>query len=259
MRKRYARKRGIYWLPNLITTLSLFCGFLAVMQVLEGKFEIAALLLFVSAVLDAFDGFVARATGTATRFGAEYDSLNDAVVFGAVPALSVYLWAFADIGAGQIWHRVGMLLTFFYLASTLLRLARFNSQHAGDRRFFRGLPSPAAAMMIMSLIWAWQDLGYEGERFVWLVSGAVVAVSTLMVSNFSYYSLKGVDLQGRVPFVALFAIVAGFVIAAIDFPRFVFFLSLLYVLSGPFLYLFRRWRKPASGIKNDQARWGRTR
>ena len=259
MRAHHGRKRGIYLLPNLITTVSLFCGFVAIMQALEGRFETAALLLFISATLDGLDGYVARATGTATRFGAEYDSLNDAVVFGAVPALAVYLWAFADIGAGQIWHRVGMLSAFFYLASTLLRLARFNSQHASDRYFFRGMPSPAAAMLVMSLIWAWQDFGYEGDRFVWLVSGAVVTVSILMVSNFSYYSLKGLDLKGRVPFVALLAIVAGFAIAAIDFPRFIFFLSLIYMFSGPFMYLFRKWHKPAPKITGDRTRWRQSR
>ncbi len=255
MHRQPGRKRGIYLLPSLITTVSLFCGFLAIMQILEGRFETAALLLFVSAALDVLDGGVARATGTSTRFGAEYDSLNDAVVFGVAPALAIYLWAFADIGAGDIWHRVGMLSAFFYLASTLLRLARFNSQHGNDRYFFRGLPSTAAAMLIMSLIWAWQDLGYEGERFVWLVSGIVVIVSALMVSNFSYYSLKGIDLKGRVPFVALFAIVAGFVIVLIDFPRFIFFLSLIYMVSGPFLYLFRKWHKPAPKTKDDKPRW----
>lgn len=244
--KHGKKRRGIYLLPNLITTVSLFFGFLAIMQALEGRFETAALLVFVSAVLDGFDGYVARMTHTATRFGAEYDSLSDAVVFGIVPALVVYLWTFADIRLEPVWHRIGLLSAFFYLASTLLRLARFNAQHSSEKYFFRGMPSPAAAVFIMSLVWVSQDFGYKSEHTVWLFLAATVIASAFMVSNFSYYSLKGLKLKDRIPFFVLLAVVVGFVIAAIDFPRFLFFVSTAYMFSGPFLYCFRRWFKPAS-------------
>ena len=242
-KRRNGGRRGIYLLPNLVTTASLFFGFFAMVRALNGDFASAALSVFACAILDALDGRVARMTNTATRFGAEYDSLSDAVVFGFVPALTVYLWAFSELDPGQIWHRVGWLAAFFYTASTLLRLARFNAQGSGDKYFFRGMPSPVAAVLVMSLIWSWQDLGYAGDRLTWLVLAVVIAASVAMVSNFSYYSLKGLNFRNRVPFIALLAIVVGFVIAAVDLPRFLFFLSLIYALSGPFLYFTRRRRR----------------
>lgn len=248
--RRYTR-RGIYLLPNVITTASLFSGFFAVVRALDGDFESAAIAVFLCAVLDALDGWSARLTGTATRFGAEYDSLSDAVVFGFVPALTMYLWAFSGFEPGQTWHRIGWLVAFFYTASTLLRLARFNAQTgSSEKYFFRGMPSPVAAVLVMSMIWSWQDFGYAGGQLTWLVLGVFIVVSALMVSNLSYYSLKGLRLRGRVPLVALLTVVAGFVIAAVDLPRFLLFLSLIYALSGPFLHVARRVRKspfPAAG------------
>ncbi len=244
MNHRRRKRRGIYLLPNLITTASLFFGFFAIVRALNGDFESAAFAVFVCAILDALDGRVARGTNTVTRFGAEYDSLSDAVVFGFVPALTVYLWAFSALEPGQLWHRLGWLAAFFYTASTLLRLARFNTQISpDDKYFFRGMPSPVAAVLVMSLIWSWQDFGYAGGQLTWLVLGVVVTASAAMVSNFSYYSLKGLHLKNRVPFIAMLAVVVGFVIAAVDLPRFLFFLSLIYTLSGPLLYVARRWRK----------------
>ena len=244
-RDRYKR-RGIYLLPNLITTASLFVGFFAVVRALNGDFESAAFAVFVCAVLDSLDGWAARTTGTVTRFGAEYDSLSDAVVFGFVPALTVYLWAFSDLDPGQIWHRIGWLAAFFYTTSTLLRLARFNAQIIStEKYFFRGMPSPAAAVLVMSMIWSWQISGYTGGQFVWLVLGVVVGGSAAMVSNLSYHSLKGLHLRDRVPLVVLLAVVIGFVVAAVDLPRVLFFLSLVYALSGPFLHIIRRLRRPA--------------
>ncbi len=254
MKSGHHRRRGIYLLPNLITTASLFFGFFAAVRALNGDFESAAFAVFVCAVLDGLDGRVARLTGTVTRFGAEYDSLSDAVVFGFVPALTVYLWAFSAIEPEQIWHRIGWLAAFFYTASTLLRLARFNTQiSSSEKYFFRGMPSPVAAVLVMSLIWSWQDFGYAGDQLTWLVLGVVVAVSAAMVSNLSYYSLKGLHFKNRVPFIAVLAVVVGFVIAAVDLPRFLFFLSLIYALSGPVMHIVRRLRKsPLPAARPDK-------
>ncbi len=254
MKSRSGKRSGIYLLPNLITTASLFFGFFAMVRALNGDFESAALAVFVCAILDGLDGRVARMTNTVTRFGAEYDSLSDAVVFGFVPALTVYLWAFSAFEPGQVWHRIGWLAAFFYTASTLLRLARFNAQiGSSEKYFFRGMPSPVAAVLVMSLIWSWRDFGYQGGQLTWLVLGVVIMAAAAMVSNFSYYSLKGLHFKNRVPFIALLAVVVGFVVAAVDLPRFIFFLSLVYALSGPFLYLFRRWRKfPLPSVGSDK-------
>ena len=237
------KRKGIYLLPNLITTASLFFGFFAIVRLLSGDFEAAAFAIFVCAILDGFDGRVARMTDTVSRFGAEYDSLTDAVVFGVAPALAVYLWSFSTLDPGQIWHRIGWLVAFVYVATTVLRLARFNAQDSGERYFFRGLPSPVAAVFVMSMIWSWQDLGYEGNQLIWLVLIVVITASAAMVSNLSYYSLKGLHLKNKVPFIALLIVIVGFVIAAVDLPRFLFFSSLIYTLSGLGLYIFRRWRK----------------
>ena len=255
MTMRHDRKRGIYLLPNLVTTTSLFLGFYAIIRALNGDFEAAALLVFVCAVLDGIDGRVARATHTVTRFGAEYDSLSDAVVFGFVPALTVYLWAFSTLEWGVIEHRIGWLVAFVYTAATLLRLARFNAQAAtGGKHFFRGMPSPVAAVLVMSMIWSWQDFGYTGGELIWLVLGVVIAASAAMVSNLSYHSFKDLHFKNRVRLITVFAIAVGFVIAAVDLPRFLFFLCLTYALSGPCMYLVRRWRKmPLSSADDKQA------
>ncbi len=257
MKVKSGKRRGIYLLPNLITTASLFFGFFAAVRALNGDFESAAFAVFVCAILDGLDGRVARMTNTVTRFGAEYDSLSDAVVFGVVPALTVYLWAFSGLEPEQTWHRIGWLAAFFYTASTLLRLARFNTQSSVEKYFFRGMPSPVAAVLVTSMVWTWQDLGYEGSRFAWLVLVVVVAASAAMVSNLSYYSLKGLHFKNRVPFIAVFAVAVGFVVAAVDLPRFLFFLSLVYLLSGPFLYFLRRKRRSSLHSGSDDLRGNR--
>lgn len=258
MKPRHARRRGIYLLPNLITTASLFVGFFGAVRALNGDFSAAAFAVFICALLDGLDGRVARMTETVTRFGAEYDSLTDAVVFGLVPALTVYLWAFSGLETGQMLHRIGWLAAFLYAASTLLRLARFNAYSAGEKYFFRGLPSPAAAVLVMSLIWSLQGMDHTGVWLTWVALTAVVTASAAMVSNLSYYSLKGLHFKSRVPFISMLAVVVGFVIAAVDLPRFLLFLSLAYLLSAPMLYLFRRWRKPAapSAAGADRSRNG---
>jgi len=142
------RRTGIYWLPNAITTLALFAGFYAIVQAMNGRFELAAIAVFVAMVLDGMDGRVARLTRTQSPFGAEYDSLSDMVSFGAAPALVIYEWALKGMG------RMGWVAAFVYCACAALRLARFNTNIGViDKRFFQGLPSPAAAGLIAGFVW----------------------------------------------------------------------------------------------------------
>ena len=230
--------RGIYLLPNIITMASLFLGLFALMQAISGNFEAAAISILVCIILDGLDGKVARLLNMVSRFGAEFDSLTDAIVFGVVPALSMYLWLYSEPALiDETWRRMGWLATCFYVASTVLRLARFNVQTSSY--IFRGLPSPAAAALVMTFIWLWQDVIYN-HHFVLVLSVIVLFVlGALMVSNFSYASIKKVDFRNKVPFIASFAIMTMFIVAAIDIPRFVFFMSVSYVLSGPAIYVFR--------------------
>lgn len=242
---RHKPGRGIYLLPNLITASSLLIGFFAAVRAFNGEFEVAAIALLVCVVLDSLDGNVARLTNTASRFGAEFDSLTDVVVFGCIPALIIYNWSLAAMAEfGWLWSKLGWLAAFFYTVATALRLARFNSQiGSSEKSFFRGLPCPAAATLMMSLVWLSQETGYSGADMAWWCFALMILAGAAMVSNFSYYSLKGVNLKSRVPFIALLAVVAGLILAAIDLPKFLFFIALLYLCSGPFLYLFRLARK----------------
>ena len=246
-------RRGIY-LPNLITTLSLLCGFYAAISAFGVNFKTAAIAIVVCVVLDGLDGNIARWTNTASRFGSELDSLTDAVVFGCIPALIVYQWSLHIlVELGSVWGKIGWLIAFAYVAATVLRLARFNSQAmSASKNFFRGLPCPVAAILMMSLIWACEDLGYAGEQLVWSVVMLMVLVSITMVSNFSYFSLKGIQWKGRISFVVLALLIGVLMLSTIDAPKFLFFLALLYLLSGPAIYLKRVFKR--SSLLSGKAR-----
>src|SRR6185436_15132618 len=158
-----ARRRGIYLLPNLFTTLNLFAGFYAIVQGMNHDFEKASIAIFVAMVLDSIDGRVARMTRTQSAFGAEYDSLTDMVSFGAAPALVMYEWAMRDMG------RIGWIAAFVYCAGTALRLARFNTQlSVADKRWFTGIPSPAAAALVAGMVWVFYDLEIPGPDVRWI-------------------------------------------------------------------------------------------
>ena len=235
-------RRGIYLLPNLITITSLFLGFFALFKAFSGEFNEAVIAILVCIVLDGLDGRVARMLNLVSRFGAEFDSLTDAVVFGVVPALTMYLWLYADSGTiNTIWGQIGWLVMFFYVASTILRLARFNSQAVSY--IFRGLPSPAAAAFVMSFIGSLHSIDYDYQFTLFLSVFILILSGTLMVSNFSYLSLKNLDFRNKVPLIVSFAIMIFFVIAAIDLYRFVLVVSFIYVLSGPVVYAIRTFRK----------------
>jgi len=229
------RRRGIYLLPNLLTTANLFAGFYAIVASMNGRFEAAAVAIFVAMIMDMLDGRVARLTSTQSDFGKEYDSLSDMTSFGLAPALVVYEWALSGmVTMGWAWAKLGWLAAFIYVAGAALRLARFNSRHdTADKRYFQGLASPAAAALIAGLVWVCDDLKISGALMLWPSFVFTLAAGGLMVSNVRYYSFKDIDLRNRVPFFVMLLVVLVFVFTSIDPPKVLFTVALVYALSGP--------------------------
>lgn len=235
------RRRGIYVLPNLFTTAALFCGFFAIVQAMKGSFEQAAVAIFVAMVLDGLDGRVARMTRTQSAFGAEYDSLSDMVSFGVAPALVIYAWALKDMG------RLGWIAAFIYCAGAALRLARFNTTlEVMDRRYFQGLPSPAAAAVVAGFLWVMIDKNVEVEDVRWLACGLVIFAGISMVTNIRFYSFKDFNLRRSVPFMFVVAIALGFAVVSYEPPVALFGLFVAYALSGYILALTRTIRSRTS-------------
>ena len=231
-------RRGIYLLPNLFTTATLFGGFYAILTAMNGKFEHAAIAIFVAMVMDGLDGRIARMTGTQSDFGAEYDSLADMVAFGLAPALVIYLWALTDLG------KVGWLAAFVYTAATALRLARFNTQVGiADKRYFQGIPSPSAAAIIAAAVWVGADNAVVGTEIGIPVAILTTITGLLMVSNFRYNSFKEVDFKDKVPFVVVVVVMLAFAILLLQPPIVLFLVFMIYAVSGPvvtFLQLRKR-------------------
>ena len=235
------RRRGIYLLPNLFTTAALFAGFYAIVQAMNGKFEHAAVAVFIAMVLDGLDGRVARLTHTQSEFGAEYDSLSDMVSFGVAPSLLMYEWAFRDLG------KLGWFAAFIYCAGTALRLARFNTNiEVVDKRFFQGLPSPAAAALIAGFVWVMLDNEYSGQELRWVAVVLTVFAGLSMVSNLRFYSFKDFNMRKSVPFIVIFLVALFFILISSYPPGVLFLLFLAYSLSGYVLWLLDL-RKKASG------------
>lgn len=239
------RRRGIYLLPNLITTAALFAGFYAIVAAMQGKFEQASVAIFIAMILDALDGRVARMTNTQSEFGAEYDSLADMASFGLAPALVMYEWSLSSlVNVSFPLGKIGWLAAFLYVASAALRLARFNTRASNtDKRYFQGLPSPSAAAVVVGFVWACFDNGITGETAALSSLVIIVFAGLMMVSNISYYSFKSIDFHNKVPFMAMLAVVLIFVFASIDPPIMLFGGFMIYALSGPVISLQRRFRK----------------
>jgi CDP-diacylglycerol--serine O-phosphatidyltransferase len=242
LQKNRIRRRGIYLLPNLITTAALFAGFYAIVQAMNLRFGHAAIAIFVAMVLDGFDGRVARMTRTQSAFGAEYDSLSDMVSFGAAPALIVYEWALKGMG------NLGWIAAFVYVAGAALRLARFNVMlDVADKRWFTGIPSPAAAALVAGFVWIVDDLSIDPTGLRWWAWAVTLFAGLTMVSNIPYYSFKTINLKKSVPFLAIFAFVP--VIALVWYqPAIVLFAGFVgYALSGyvagAWMWLARRRRR----------------
>jgi len=235
------RRRGVYLLPNLLTTGALFAGFYAIVASMNGQFEAASLAIFVAMFFDGLDGRVARLTNTQSAFGVQYDSLSDMVSFGVAPALVAFSWALSSMG------KLGWAAAFVYVAGAALRLARFNTQAAtSDSSFFRGLASPAAAALLASLVWSATDLGFQGEELPGVIAALATFVTAgaglLMVSNFRYQSFKKFDLRRRVPFVIMLLAVLVVGVVTVDPPRILLLVAVVYALSGPGQLAVRRLR-----------------
>lgn len=223
---------GIYLLPNLLTTASLFAAFYSMVSSMKGQYEAAVIAMFIGMIADGLDGRIARMTNTQSEFGAQYDSLSDMVTFGVAPSLLLYNLTLSQLG------KFGWLVAFVYTAAVALRLARFNTQlEVADKRYFQGLPCPPAAAVMASFAW----LCYQNEWSHIFISvlTAILALSgsVLMVSNLRYYSFKEVDFKGKVPFLYVLVMIILFVAIAAN-PAIVLFVGFsLYALSGPMLTL----------------------
>ncbi|HPF59687.1 MAG TPA: CDP-diacylglycerol--serine O-phosphatidyltransferase [Candidatus Competibacteraceae bacterium] len=253
------RSRGVYLLPNLFTTAALFCGFYAIIAALRGRFELAAIAVFIAMILDGLDGRVARMTHTESEFGAQYDSMADLVSFGLAPALIMYEWALGTMAdTGPFLSKLGWLAAFFYTVMAALRLARFNVQlGSADKRYFIGLPSPSAAAIVAGLVWFCTDLGLTGPQMLWPALVVTIGAGALMFSNVLYFSFKQFDLHGRMPFMAALLVVLIFVFTSIDPPKILFLGFLLYGLSGPVMYLARlrqRARRRNQGLGEHETK-----
>ena len=233
LRKNRIRRRGIYLLPNLLTTAALFAGFYAIVQAMNLTFDKAAIAIFIAMALDAADGRVARLTKTQSAFGAEYDSLSDMVSFGAAPALVMYEWVLRDM------DKLGWAAAFVYCVCAALRLARFNTMlEVADKRWFTGIPSPAAAALVAGCVWIVDDYNVDPLTIKWWAFGVTVFAGLTMVSNLKYWSFKTINLRKSVPFVAVL-LVAVFVALLSYQPAIVLFAGfVLYAISG---YVVSGW------------------
>lgn len=240
-----SRRRGAFLLPNLFTTAALFSGFYSIIASMNAHFAVAAIAIYVAMVLDGMDGRVARLTGTATAFGAQYDSLSDAVSFGLAPALLIYAFCLQALeGAGPVWAKIGWLVVFFYAATTALRLARFNAR-AGTvgKRYFQGLPSPAAAALIAGMVWFSVSQGYPARVYAIPALVITVLAGVLMVSNLGYYSFKELRLNRRLAFPTVLLIPLLFILVTLSPPGVLFGVFLIYAVSAPLWWFVRLYRR----------------
>jgi CDP-diacylglycerol--serine O-phosphatidyltransferase len=242
------RRKGIYILPNLFTLAALFGGFYAIVMAMNGHFDLAAIGIFSAAVLDSLDGRVARMTNTQSAFGEQMDSLSDMVSFGAAPALIVYEWALKGLG------KLGWIAAFVYCSGAALRLARFNTNiGVVDKRFFQGLPSPAAAALVIGFIWVLDDLGvrdaWQDPTLMWTTFALTLYAGLTMVTNVPFYSFKDVSFKRTVPFAVIVAIALAIAVITIHPPLVLFALFAVYGFSGYAVYAYKKSKgRPVSVI-----------
>ncbi len=235
---RANRRRGIYLLPNLFTTGALFSGFYAITSAIGGRYETAVIAIFVAMILDGLDGRVARLTNTQSEFGVQYDSLSDMTSFAVAPALVMYLWGFSSLG------KIGLFAAFVHMAGGALRLARFNAQvTTADKRYFQGLPSPAAAAILAGFIWVCLDRDYDMAVVKYIAVVLTISTGLLMVSNFRYSSFKEIDFRGKVPFIVAISVMLGIAFVMAQKETMLFLLFMGYAISGPIVTLIMRKRR----------------
>ncbi len=240
-------RRAVYLLPNLLTTGAMFAGFYAIIAAIGGQYVDAVVAIFIAALFDGLDGRVARLTNTQSEFGVQYDSLSDLVSFGVAPALVLYVWSLSSLKIyGPAWGKLGWAAAFIYAACGALRLARFNTQvGVADKRYFQGLAIPAAAGLVMSFVWAVQDLGWSGEDVQCITPIIAAVAGLLMVSRFRYYSFKVWTRSDKVPFYWIPLAVLLLAAVAVKPARVLFGIALVYALSGPILTLWELRRRRA--------------
>ena len=235
------KRKGIFLLPNLLTTASLFSGFFSIISAIDGNFISAGMAIFAAQMLDGLDGRVARLTNSQSAFGAQYDSLCDVISFGLAPAIIIFLWGLDSIG------QTGWVFSFLYVAAAALRLARFNTYLGSEDTFFKGLPSPIAGVMVVYFVWAMSSYGIQGEevgRSLAIFSAVSTGfVSLLMVVNIPYYSFKEIDMKKRVPFFSMLFVVFIFALVSIDPPIVLASCAFAYIMSGPIIWIFKALKK----------------
>lgn len=247
-------KKGIYILPNLLTLTSMFLGFYSIVRSFNSDYELAAWAIMAATIFDVLDGWVARLTHTATKFGIEIDSLSDVISFGVAPGVLIYTWTLQSFG------KIGWLGSFFLVACGALRLARFNVQMgSAEKKHFTGLPIPAAALVIATTVVAYEEIIriLEHVGLVWLanvvrmdywVLALTFVLAALMVSNITYHGLKEANLKQRRPFGILVGIAAFLTVIAYHPSLVLFLVSITYVFVGitEALYKLLKKQKEAS-------------
>jgi CDP-diacylglycerol--serine O-phosphatidyltransferase len=238
--------RGVFLLPNALTTAAMFAGFYSIISGINGQYVTAAVAVVVAGVLDGLDGRVARLTNTQSEFGVQYDSLSDLISFGLAPALLSFNWSLSTLrDVSPLAGKLGWLAAFLFAACAALRLARFNAQAQNtDKSYFQGLASPAAAGTLVSIVWFFNDQGIAGETVRWLMLFVTVVLGLLMFSRVRYFSFKSWPRGDRIPVGFLFLVVLVFVLLAIDPPTMLAAMGVVYVVSGLVMTLLgmRQWK-----------------
>src|SRR6202048_481084 len=240
-----ARPRGVYWLPNLLTTGALFAGFYAVVAAIDLKFERAGAAVFIAMIFEGLKGRVARSTHTESPFGKEYDSLSDMVSFGVAPAIVTYQWGVVRIAEyGPLWRRLGWLVCFFSAAAAALRLARFNSRSATqDKHYFEGLPSPSAAAIVAASVWLASDQTNIGLPGLILAFFVTASAGALMISRFAFSSFKQVSPDSCVSYTYIILVPLAFIFIFLHLPISLLVIFGLYGLSAPPVWAYRKLRR----------------
>jgi CDP-diacylglycerol--serine O-phosphatidyltransferase len=248
--------KGVYLLPNALTTGALFAGFYSIISGINGHYTASAIAVVVAGLLDGLDGRVARLTNTQSEFGVQYDSLSDLISFGLAPALLAFNWSLSSLRElGPMAGKLGWLAAFLFVACTALRLARFNTQvGVEDKSYFQGLASPAAAGMLVATVWFFNDHGVAGETVRWLIWVETVFLGLLMFSRVRYFSGKAWPSGDRIPIYVLFLLVLTLVLLAVDPPTVLLVIGVVYVSSGIIITLLRRRQWKSRRMKRILAR-----
>lgn len=249
------RPKGVFLLPNALTTAALFAGFYSIISGINGNYVAAAVAVVVAGVLDGLDGRVARLTNTQSDFGVQYDSLSDLISFGLAPALLAFNWSLVSLrDISPLAGKLGWLAAFIFAACAALRLARFNTQaESSDKSYFQGLASPAAAGTLVSIVWFFEDQGVSGETVRWLILVVTVLLGLLMFSRVRYFSGKSWPIGDRIPIGYLFLLMLMLVLLSIDPPTVLMVTGVAYVVSGLVITLLGRaqWKNRRSRRKAD--------